>query len=98
MLIQIERSGGFAGLRKVINLNTETLPPEEASKLHKMVETSGFFNLPEKFPAPKRGADYFLYKLTVETEGRKHTVAVSEQAVPEGLTPLLQFLMTYAGK
>jgi hypothetical protein len=96
MLIHFERTGGFAGLRTAVTLNTDILPRDEASKLQELVDTAGFFNLPEKFPAPKRGADYFLYRLTVENYGRKHTVEVSEPAVPAELRPLLQYLMKHA--
>ncbi len=95
MLILLERTGGFAGMRKEVTLDTETLPSEEARKLQEMVDTAGFFNLPEKFPAPKRGADYFLYRLTVDSGGNKHTVEVSDPAVPATLRPLIQSLMKY---
>jgi len=85
-------------MRTAVTLDTDTLPPEEARKLHEMVDASGFFNLPEKFPASTRGADYFVYRLTVEKEGRKHTVEVSDPAVPAALRPLLQSLVAYARK
>ncbi len=98
MLIHFERTGGFAGMSTTVTLDTNTLTPEEARKLHEMVDAAGFFNLPAKFPSPKRGADYFQYALTVESEGRKHTVEVSEPAVPAELRPLFQSLMTYARK
>jgi hypothetical protein len=97
MLIHFERTGGFAGLRTAVTLNTDTLPQDEARKLQEMADAAGFFNLPEKFPLPKRGADYFVYRLTVEKDGRKHTVEVSEPAVPAELRPLLQYLMKHTG-
>ncbi len=96
MLIHFERTGGFAGMRTSITLDTGSVSLEEARKLQEMVEAAGFFDLPPEFPVPKRGADYFQYKLTVESEGRKHTVEVSEPAIPAALRPLLQSLMTYA--
>ena len=97
MLIRFERSGGFAGMRKAVTLDTESLPLEEAGKLHELVNTADFFNLPAKFPPPKRGADYFQYRLTVEIEGKKHTVEVSEPAVPEMLRPLFQLIQSMQG-
>ncbi len=96
MLIHLERTGGFAGLRRTVTLNTDTLPSEEARKLQEMIDAAGFFDLPEKFPLPARGADYFVYRLTVEKDGKKHTVEVSEPAVPAELRPLLQSLLKYA--
>lgn len=85
-------------MRAAVTLNTDSLPAEEAHKLQEMVKSAGFFELPAKFSAPARGADYFQYRLTVESEGRKHTVEVSEPSVPPSLRPLLQSLMAHARK
>jgi len=98
MLIRFERSGGFAGMRKAITLDTGSLTEDEAGKLDELVKNADFFNLPEKFPVPKRGADQFQYRLAVEIEGKKHTVDVSEPAVTESLRPLVQFLSKYPVK
>jgi hypothetical protein len=51
--------------------------------------------LPEKFPVPKMGADYFQYRLTIEKEGKKHTIEISDPSVPATVWPLLQFLSKY---
>lgn len=85
-------------MRTSVNLDTKSLPKDEADKLHELVDKAGFFNLPASFPVPKRGADYFQYRLTVEMDGRKHTVEVSDPEVPASLRPLLQSLMAYARK
>ncbi len=95
MLIQFERRGGFAGIRKDTKLNTDFIPPDEAQELLELIEKADFFNLQEKFPVPKRGADHFQYRLTIEKEGKKHTIEVSDPAVPVALKPLLQFLSKY---
>jgi len=95
MLIQFERRGGFAGIRKDTKLNTESIPSKEAQEMLELIDKADFFNLPEKFPAPRKGADYFQYRLTVENEGKKHTIEVSDPAVPGTLRPLLQFLLKH---
>ena len=98
MLIQFERTGGIAGMRAAATVDTESLPQEEARKLREMVDASDFFNLPAKFPAPERGADYFLYRITVDDGGRKHTVEVSEPSVPAQMRPLIKSLTAYSRK
>jgi len=95
MLIQFERRGGFAGIRKDTKLDTESIPSKVAEELLELIEKADFFNLPEKFPAPKRGADYFQYRLAIEKEGKKHIVEVSDPVIPETMRPLLQFLSKY---
>jgi hypothetical protein len=93
MHIHFERTGGFAGMRKVVSLDTESLLPEEGKTLQEMINAAGFFDLPAKFSAPKKGADYFQYSITVELEGKKHSVQVAETAVPDNLRPLIQYLI-----
>ena len=96
MRIHFERSGGFAGMRMTTTVNTESLSPEEARDLHEMVDAARFYELPTAITTPTPGADRFHYKLTVETEGRQHTVDVGEAAVPEALRSLLQQLTALA--
>lgn len=98
MKINFERTGGFAGMRMTAMLDTELMPQEDASHLENMVDASNFFDLPEVLPALEKGADYFQYRLTVELEGQKHTVEVSEASVPDELRPLLNLLMEEARK
>ena len=95
MLFYLERTGGIAGLRMTVMMNTESLPPEDTHNLHQMAEDAGFFSLPEKLPEPNTGAGLFNYKLTVEkfalsfSEGKKHTVEVDQLNIPENLQPLM---------
>jgi len=96
MRIHFERTGGFAGMRMTATVNTESLSSEEARDLQEMVEAAGFFDLPAVITTPTPGADRFYYKLTVEAEGRQHTVEMGEAAVPEALRPLLQRLTAVA--
>ena len=96
MRIEFERTGGFAGMRMAAIVQTESLSPDEARELHTMVETVRFFDLPAVIASPARGADRFVYTLTVEAETRRHTIEVGEAAVPEALQPLLQRLTAMA--
>jgi hypothetical protein len=92
MRISFERTGGFAGISRTKSVDTADIPANEADQLPQLVEASDFFNLPEKIPASTTQADRFQYTLTVEDEGRKHTVNVSEAALPGTLRPLIEWL------
>ncbi len=96
MKIDFVRSGGFAGLRLAVNVDTQDLPDAEAALLEKLIRDSGFFDLAEHIKSPSGGADRFEYRLTVSEGGRSHTVTVSEAAVPEGLRPLIDRLTEMA--
>jgi hypothetical protein len=92
MRISFERTGGFAGISSTKTVDTADIPANEADQLPQLVEASDFFNLPEKITASTAQADRFQYTLTVEDEGRKHTVTVSEAALPGTLRPLIEWL------
>jgi len=94
MRISFERTGGFAGISKTATIDTATLPADEAASLPTLVETADFFNLPTNIPAGPNQSDRFVYTVTVEENHRKHTVTVSESAVPENLQPLVEWLKT----
>jgi hypothetical protein len=96
MHITFERTGGFAGMRLAVTIDTHQLSPEEAKELEEMVEAAGFFDLPAKISSESPGADRFHYKLTVEAEGQRHTVELGEAAAPEPLRTLLRRLTTVA--
>ncbi|MBA3921102.1 MAG: hypothetical protein H0X31_05070 [Nostocaceae cyanobacterium] len=92
MKIGFERSGGFAGMVTSKEIDTTTLPNSESNQLRQLVETADFFRLPAKITARTPQPDRFEYQLTVEDNGKKHTVTVGEQAVPGKLKPLLDWL------
>ncbi|MCF2146712.1 hypothetical protein IQ276_009655 [Desmonostoc muscorum LEGE 12446] len=92
MRISFERTGGFAGISKKTTVDTAELPANEANTLKRLVEAADLFRLPEQITSPNPQSDRFQYKLTVEDNGRQHTVTVSEAALPGTLRPLIEWL------
>ena len=92
MIIHLVRTGGFGGMRREVRIETESLPSMERGPLERLVGEAGFFSLPGKFPRPKKGADYFLYSVTVEDGGRRHTVEAPQPSLPPELRPLIREL------
>jgi hypothetical protein len=92
MRISFERSGGIVGRRMTAAIDSATLDRHEAEELEGMVAAARFFEQPARPPEPVPGADVFLYRVTVESEGRTHTIETTDTtAVPE-LRPLLMWL------
>ena len=94
MRIEFTRSGGFAGMRVAKVLNTDVMPEAEALALKELVKSAEFFDLPESLRS--RGADRFQYDITIESDGRTHTVKADEGAIPPALAPLVKRLESYA--
>ncbi len=93
MIIQLERSGGFAGMVLHAQVDTEALDPQEKASLESMVEAANFFSLPEKIMPAGPGADRFSYRITIQKSGASRIVEVSESGVPETLQPLIQRIL-----
>src|SRR5512145_687451 len=96
MRIDFERTGGFSGMRLAATLDTATLPADQADTLHGLIAEAHFFDLPSQIPAPPEAADQFHYHVTVEAEGKRHTVDVGEGAASPALQALLQQLTLLA--
>ena len=96
MRMTFERTGGFAGISITKVVDTTTLPDNEAKQLRQLVDAAAFFHLPASITSNTPQPDRFEYQLTVEDNGKQHTVEVSEQAVPKTLKPLIEWLMAAA--
>jgi hypothetical protein len=92
--IALERHGGFVARPPLtVSVDTRELPPGEASALEEAVG-AGFFALPADMTNPGV-RDAFSYTVTVEREGRSHTVRTNDP-VPEPLQALVQRLTRLA--
>jgi emfourin len=96
MRIDFTRTGGFAGMRLTISVDTQELAPDQASNLTKLVSDAAFFDLPERIMPEAPGPDRFEYMLTIAESKKTHSVLVHDAAAPESLRPLLNYLTTLA--
>ncbi len=84
MLIWIERTGGFAGIKLTHKIDTEKLSQEEATEVCKLIEDCKVFEQPPEIKANPKRPDRFNYKLKVKTENKEHLISFDEEAFPEG--------------
>jgi len=96
MKIDYERTGGFTAIRFTAHLDTDSMPPEEGREAEALVQRASLFNLPPSIQTPSPGPDRFQYVITIQSGDRVHTVRTSDEAAPEELYPLIDFLMSAA--
>jgi hypothetical protein len=96
MQVKIQRTGGFAGITTTKSIDATNLSAPEIDRLERMIESAHFFELPALIPS-KPQPDRFEYRITVERNGKKHSVTAAEPALPAELKPLVDWLMG-AGK
>ncbi|WP_199290366.1 protealysin inhibitor emfourin [Leptolyngbya sp. FACHB-36] len=92
MQVSFERSGGFAGMLMTTTVDTASLPSEQSAQLRRLVDAADFFRLPATIPSGAQ-PDRFQYQITVEEDGRRHSVTVGEAAMPGTMRPLVEWLM-----
>jgi len=81
MIVIVERTGGFAGIKRRAERDGGTLTQDQLDSLKTVMEA------PPSPPAP--GADRFLYRVTVnDAEGSRH-VTVPESAMPGSLARIV---------
>lgn len=96
--IRFERTGGFAGVPFVLNIDSESLVAQQVEELRRLITDSDFFNLaPINMNTPVI-PDAFIFIITIETGNRRHTVRVNEQKIPSQLNPLIKYLTGIARK
>ncbi|MGQ4646380.1 protealysin inhibitor emfourin [Lyngbya aestuarii] len=87
MKIKFRQTGGFAGLAKSIEIDTEQIATDEADRLKSLVNQSSFFDVPQ--PISQTMPDQELYSITVESQGRSHQLHLSRSSVPGQLKALV---------
>lgn len=98
MKVSIVRGGGLAGLVTTTAADADSLAPEDAKELRAKVEEAGVFDLPSTLTTGRPQADRFNYAVTVEDEGREHTILASEEALPPSVRSLVSWVKTVPGR
>lgn len=99
MKIYFKQSGRFTGIYSNISINSDSLKPQEASELQRLVDDSYFFDLHSNPAAPSQGAHYLEYKITIETnDNKKHSIETTDLTVPPNVAPLIRYLRRKALK
>ena len=95
MKVEFQVSGGvgfFPGLAAPRTVDVDALPPAERDALKAAVDAADFFSLPRRFAAPKGAADYKTYQITIEDQGRRHSISVPDPVANPSLQKLIEHL------
>jgi len=87
--LTILRGGGLAGITRQTELASEALPPNEATKLHELVEGAGLLGEAAPREAPPGHPDEMSYEVIVEHEGEARTQRFTEQTLPDPVRRLI---------
>jgi len=89
------RTAYFPGLSKPITIDSDELPKQESDELKRLVNATRFFDLPTVTGSPSPGAaDYRQYTITIQDDGKQHTVRLTDPIEDLHLQALLTYFQT----
>lgn len=92
MKVYFERTGGFAGLKTSVALDTENMTPSESEKLSELCNSVDFLKLSQKTETKAGAADVFHYKIIIESKDGKRTIETSELSMTPEFEDFVNFL------
>jgi hypothetical protein len=81
----------FPGLARPFTVDAAELPPDEAAELARLVEESGFFELPEQ-PAQPGDPDARTYTVTVQRGSDSRTLTLTDPLPNSALRQLINLV------
>ncbi|HYE73281.1 MAG TPA: protealysin inhibitor emfourin [Blastocatellia bacterium] len=94
MKIVCERTGGFAGLTLRAEVDSAELSASELRKMEKLIKEAKLFDQPAKTEGSM--PDQYQYDLTIEDEGRTHSIQTNDTAVSEETLELIDWVIKKA--
>jgi hypothetical protein len=96
MKIRFVQSGGFVGLIRECEINTQDLPPAEAQHVRDLVLKSGIPPEGEFVLRKPEARDVQVYSITLEGDGYRVRAVYDQLSVPPEARPLVAYLMSQA--
>lgn len=94
MKIIFNQSGGFLGIHRGCELDTETLSPDIAHELEKLSKTSEILTSGVFFS--EAGRDMHQYDITIDDGNSEVSVTFDDETLPATVQPLIDYLQKYA--
>ncbi len=92
MKVYFERTGGFAGLKTSVLLDTDKMSHDESEEFYSVYNNTNFLHLPQKTESKNNVADVFHYKITVEMQDEKYTVETTDLSLTPEFENFINFL------
>lgn len=99
MIIHVEQSGGFAGLKKRMEVDTNKIPKGDAVMIKKLVDSSDLNKnslVSSKKPL-KGAADYYTYEITIREGTKNQVIRCEEYSIHDNLKKLISYVEKVRG-
>lgn len=98
MIIHVEQSGGFTGLNRRMEIDTEKIPKSDAIEIRKMIESYEMDkqrneSINELSKKPLKGAaDYYNYEITIREGTKNQVIRCDEYSIHDNLKKLVNYV------
>ena len=91
--VEVNRSGGFAGVTRSASADTDSLDASQAAELRRLVGASSAGAPAAARQAPAGGADRFQFEITVERGGQTDRVVRGEPDLSPAEQDLVRWVL-----
>jgi hypothetical protein len=95
--IKIERSGGFAGISSLNELDSDKLPPSLQNTVKDLLDKKKLSST-KGLGRPKGAADYLNYKITIQDGKKDHVIECNEFDMDSTVKSLISFVQKNSKK
>ncbi|GAB7530121.1 hypothetical protein PS3A_25320 [Pseudomonas sp. 3A(2025)] len=88
------QSGGFAGMIRRYEVDTQTLQPAEAHRLQTLIDQSGLSQSGQWLD--EQATDLKQYEIKIEDQSNTFCLTFDDRNIPDSVRPLLGFLLQQA--
>ena len=91
MIIKVERTGGFSGISKYSEMNSDDLPSALETTVKKIIKSAKTSSLPLK-STPKGAADHYTYKISIKDGGNENIIECNQYSIQDDLKSLIKYI------
>jgi Emfourin len=93
--IRVERSGGFAGLPMIKEVDGKDIPQNLVSAVRKIMKNKNSSLISSK-PIPRGAADHYSYKISIQDGANQDVIECNQYDVQDELKPLIKYVEGYS--
>jgi hypothetical protein len=91
VIIRVERTGGFAGMSKRSEINTDNLPPSLETTVKKMMTSTKIPPLVLK-STPIGAADHYIYKISIKDGANENILEFNQYNIQDDFKSLIKYV------
>lgn len=90
--IKYQQSGGFAGITRSVEIDSDTLGVDEQKELFQLINEADFFELKVDRLRTDGLPDQYQYTIEIKQGDQIRSMVIDDSSMPDALRPLINYL------